>query len=407
MEEKIDAMDKEALIAALSTCNEKLVELRQRSAEEVKPLMQRIKQTRTALTGFMVQHKHECIQVEDDVFLRLFHRVGSGESLTPMLFMDIVNHLTLAKFTEAMHRVTADREEALDTWKNKQRREIRKAVLANRRRRTGRLTKRQRLEAMAETAETLGADAKSNIDLIMDALPSEDVELQDVDELVERILHDLAAPEPLNRALTTKEMVTQVLLALVKERHRPSKPVVVVDSRPGRATKIETVAPRTVLDAVKAFVTLRQQVARPQQEIQARKRDYRTVMDRCKMRLTPLMGQSKFEGNLPTADGLRKITIDVVRVEKPKRRMNLTDLGEMVAASLTVPDDTPFDPKQVRTAISEANMSALIRNVLRQMAIFEASNTQVIEKIRLRRGKSSRGGLESSSDESSSDSDLD
>lgn len=441
MEEKIDAMALEDLVATLSTCNEKVHQLKSQYVSGVSPSVREMKQCRDTLTEYMATNTLECIQVNDELYARLYHRVGTGETLTPLLFMEVINDLTPAKFLETVQHINADRERRKQEWLEEQRKVVRKELAARTSRRSGtrqRLTKRMKAESMSAVAESLGADAVKYADDIVRAASvsavstSESTSIQPLspedfaseEDYVEAVVSRLPFPEPevkytgkgkayaqrpppaFGRPLTAKEMCVEVLFELIRQRHKPIKPVVVITSRPGKVKDVVTVAPKPVFETIGKYVTLKNNVARHQMENRTKRKEYAAIMDRCKLRLQPLLGATRYEANLPTVEGLRKIAVEVVQTERVARRLSMWDIGCMMEDAVVAGAD-PFEETHVTSLLSEDAMSHLIREVLKQIAAFTKANTVTHERVRLRRGRPKAAGADDDDELADTDSDDD
>ena len=61
MEEKIDEMDKDSLVATLSTCNEKVFELKSEYGTEISPLTREVRELKERVTAYMTDNGIECV----------------------------------------------------------------------------------------------------------------------------------------------------------------------------------------------------------------------------------------------------------------------------------------------------------------------------------------------------------
>lgn len=434
MEEKIDGMDKDSLVATLCTCNEKVHALKQVYSETVSPANTQLKACRETLTEYMTSNGMECVQVNEDLYARLYQRVGTGESLTPMLFMDIMNSLTPTKFIETAKRIDVDRQVRKEEWLKDQRKKIEKELESKRSKPKAkkRLTKRLKIESMAAAAEELGSDAASHVDDILSAASKpvyeddEEASFPTHDAYVDYLVSKVPFPEPevkytgknkayaqrpppaFGRALTTKEMFVEVLYTLLRDRHKPLKPVVTITSRPGKVSTITTVAPKSVFDNIRTYVELRSKIVRLQTENRNKRREYMVIMDRCKDRLQPLL-TTKYEANMPTPEGLRAISVEVKRTEKVDRRLGMWDIGCMMddVTSQVLSSTDAFDSSNLSTVLTEETLSHVIREILKKMSDFTTEHTRVVESVRLRRGRAKDEDDDSSDDGDSSDDDDD
>ena len=454
MEDKIEEMDKDSLVATLATCNEKVMELKVDYGAAIAPLAKEVRELKERVTAYMSDNGIECMQLNEDMYLRLFHRVGGGETLTPLLFMNVVNGLTPAVFKTRAREIEASRLQRLDAWMEKTRKDIRKGFASARggrgrgrgrgrgaaaaRAPPKRVTKRAKIECMANAAQSLGCSAASHVSEILQAKPEaapardeedegeggggggasgDDDDGLSLDERVERALRRTPFPEAsvkyvgknnayaqrplpsIGRPLTAREMFVEVLYGIIKDRHKPVKPIVIVDTRPGKSSVVVTSGPKTFFTQASRYVDLKARVAAAQVGNREKRREYVKAMNLCKTRLLPLLGNSKYEASMPTSGGLRTICIEVVKKEEVKKRLNLWEMSKMLdAASEGIESKATADAPV--GLLTEAVMSHLIESVLRQISTFTTECTTCVERVRIRRSRERGDGDDDDDDES-------
>jgi hypothetical protein len=413
-------MDKESLVAALSTCNEKVFVLKDQYKLAAAPMTKAAKDTREVLTQYMMSNSLECVKVAEDLYLRLFHRVGSGDTLTPVLFMDVMNSLTPALFTEKVRGIEAARVQRHEQWREEQRIAVRKQLAKALAKKPvkRRPTKRVKHHAMADAAAAMGARASTaRVDDILHdagvvaaaaaAAEAEEEEghvtraSPDDADAVEAIVNGMPLPveevsytgkgkayaqrppPPFHGTLTMRELFVEVLYALIRERHKPVKAVITIDSRPGKSSNIMQGAPLDIQDVVLQLRDVKLTLSKLQLENRSKRKEYTRAMDRCKQRLAPILGVLKYEANMETKTGLRKVTVEVVKSEVAQKRMNMFEMGRILD---DVCGGVP-ERGSVATVLSEVTMSQVIRDVLRKMAEFTEEHTKTIERVRIRRGR--------------------
>lgn len=448
MEEKIDAMDKDSLVAALSTCNEKVFGLKEQYAKTVGASAKELKTSKAALMDYMESNNISCVMLEEDLYLRLFHRCGGGETLTPKLFMDIVNGLTAAQFKAKVKQIEDERQSRHEDWISKQLVDVKKTLLKDKKQKQKaaarpakkpRPSKRSKVESMAATAQALGSEAADNIETILASASAagcdskeevqgddDDEDEDDIDTKAAAIVARMPIPVPevkhlgkdkayaqrpppaFGRPLTVREMFVEVLYTLIKERHKPIKPVMTVDTRPGKSVDILSHGPWTFFDQARKYVTLKTRVGALQTENRLKRKEYTAIMNRCKTRLLPLLGASKYEASMPTSGGLRNISIEVVKSEECVKRLTMWEIGRMLEeAAKSVSGNVSFSATHTVQLLSEDVMSHLIRNVLRQMAVYTAEHTTTVEKVRIRRSREHKDGDEDAGEYDDDDDDND
>ena len=247
---------------------------------------------------------------------------------------------------------------------------------------------------------------------------------ESLEDRVERIFRETPCPQPLvkyvgkNKAyaqrpppaigepLSPVKMFLEVLYELIRQRHKPLKPVVTVDSRPGKSV-VSVTAPKTFLTQAHRYVDLKKRSAGLKAGNREKRRESVKVMDLCKARLLPLLRNTRYDASMPTSSGLRTISVEVVTTERACKRLNLWELSNMLeVAQAGVASKAPAGAATATDFLTEEVISLVIESLLRQMAAFTTACTTSTERVRIRRSRASGEDSDSEEDDANYDSDA-
>lgn len=420
----------EELLTIAMTARESLKDLKEQYGEKVRPIREQHRAIKKQFVDYMTQYGIDCIKFED-WYLRLYQRSNSVETLGPKLIASAFAEMTPESFAETLTAMNEERQARLVKWqeakKEEARKELRKARAAARKRRKPmpRSGKRStKAMAMAKEAERLGDEASSQVGRILDAAParwagpvSEDEPLPDPNDdaqvaaLAARyrpedpgvtFMNKGKAPQraktPFGRPMTKREVLSQVIYDMVKNRHKAKKPVIEIKTSPGRCANERDAATlgESVLSQGRAFRSTKTAFEKENAAIAADRGRFVDLIKHCRPRLMPHVKASDPESHkvrriLP-GDGENPVTVSVAVVKKTKlsKQQNLWDTSEIINDAVDklgagIPDfDAPFSPADVPALMNEKVMSPILKDLLASIARLEASRTVEYEELAFR-----------------------
>lgn len=348
IDEYLAQLDDEQVLTLIGQQREALADLKSERARTVSGVHATYAAARNQLREYMLKYNIDCIKMDDDAFLRLYHRGQTGQKITPQLFASVFADLHADGFAKAVAAVEDGRRKRYDAWLKKQRAVAQKTLRAAKRdavkrnKARAKLTKRParrakerqpqrvthdaaelatafgddailhvgeiaaaaggrgRTRARAVAAGPVGAEGEDGGEVRMDGM--EPIPDPDDDDQIAALLpappteydtpksvrgaRQRAAP-PFGRPLTQREMLKEALYELVKARHRPVKPVLSIEKSEGRPKHDPREAAELGAEVGKSLAAYRAnkaQAARLQADINARRARTHRILQRAAAR---------------------------------------------------------------------------------------------------------------------------
>jgi hypothetical protein len=344
----VAALDAEQVVTYFATANEKLKDVEAVYSREINPIREECIVVKRQLQEYMVEQGLEWGRAKDDgVCVRLTAPTTSGRTLCPKTVVDVLSGLK---------------------------------------------------DGGEEAVETVAANVRATIDAAKEAWQEKHGEEPAPCEPQPRFVGKGGlVPQrplpPLGRALTTGELLAEVMFAAVHAAHKPKGQKLEVMPEPKRGAKGIRVLEDDLSAAATAYWVKLQECKQRSSELAQQKKAHKKAMSVCVPLLETYLPSVNAEGvlkrTLPTPTGLRTVTISLEdRIVKPGP-MSLIEYSQAVDAAVS----KVSIPEGITLADAiRMHYDALIEDLVGAMERRILEGTQVVKVVTIRRTKVRRDG---------------